>query len=73
MTQKRIAAGTDRHLQSTQYGFRKDKSTSDAIYLIRRIAEYCIKARNKLALIFLDWEKAFDEIDRGRCLKHVNP
>ncbi len=31
--QRRIARGLDRHLQKTQFGFRKDKSTADAIHL----------------------------------------
>ena len=54
----------DKHLQSTQYGFRKDKSTADAIHLIRRISEYGHQTNNQLHLVLLDWEKAFDEINR---------
>ena len=64
ITQRRLAEKLDKHLQRTQFGFRKRKSTSDAIYLIRRIAEYGEKTKNKLIMTLLDWEKAFDKVDR---------
>ena len=51
-------------MQKTQYGFRKNKSTADAIYLVRRAMEYAEKTDNKLILVLLDWEKAFDKVDR---------
>ena len=35
-----IADKLDKHLQATQFGFRKDKNTGGAIYSIRRIIEY---------------------------------
>jgi hypothetical protein len=37
--QKRLAAQLDKHLQKTQYGFRKDKSTADAIHCVRRLID----------------------------------
>ena len=46
ITQRRLAEKLDKHLQRTQLGFRKRKSTSDAMYLIRRIAEYWEKTKN---------------------------
>lgn len=58
--QKRLAAKLDKHLQQTQYGFRANRSTADALYLIRRIMEYGEKTTNPLMLVLLDWEKAFD-------------
>ena len=45
-------------------GFRKDRSTVDAIHLIRRVIEYGESTNNKLHLLFLDQEKAFDKVDR---------
>ena len=64
--QKRVADGIDEHLQQTQFGFRKKKSTADAIFLTRRVAEYGEKTKNKLMLLLLDWEKAFDRITRDK-------
>ena len=62
--QRRISNTLDRHLQKTQYGFRKDRSTADAIHLIRRVIEYGESTNNRLHLLLLDWEKAFDKLDR---------
>jgi len=62
--QRRISRTLDRHLQKTQYGFRKDRSTADAIHLIRRVIEYGESTNNRLHLLLLDWEKAFDKVDR---------
>ncbi len=64
--QKRIAAGLDKHLQNTQFGFRQKRSTADAIFLTRRAAEYGEKTTNKVMLLLLDWEKAFDRINRDK-------
>ena len=62
--QKRIANKLDKHLQKTQFGFRTDKATGDAIHLIRRIIEYGESTTNNLYLVLLDWEKALREIDQ---------
>ena len=50
--------------KKTQFGFRKDQSTADALYLVRRIAELGEKTTDKLLLVLLDWEKAFDKVNR---------
>ena len=56
----------DQKLSQTQFGFRKDKSTADAIQLIRGIMKQNHGTYNKLHLVALDWEKAFDEVDREK-------
>ena len=66
--QRRISRTLDRHLQKTQYGFRKDRSTADAIQLIRRIIGYGESTNNRLHLLLLDWEKSFDKVDREEML-----
>ena len=43
---RRISATLDKHPQTTQYGFREDKSTADAIHLIRRLIEYGESSKN---------------------------
>ena len=48
---------TETLLSKTQYGFRPNRSTSHAIYVLRRIQDYSeIKGAN-LSIAFLDWEK----------------
>ena len=58
----RIEEGVEEELQNTQYGFRKNRSTSQAIHCIRRVQEYAERSHDKLKMVLLDWEKAFDKI-----------
>ena len=67
ITQTRLANGIDRCIHKTQYGFRKARSTQQAIHLIRRLLEVgesttSAQSTNKLILVLLDWEKAFDKL-----------
>ena len=69
ITQERIALGIDKHMHKTQYGFRKARSTQQALHIIRRLLEIgesttTASSSNKLILVLLDWEKAFDKITR---------
>ena len=60
--QKRISKTIDPFLQKTQYGFRKDKSTAQAIHIIRRILDTGERAGIGINVVLLDWEKTFDKI-----------
>ncbi len=64
--QKRSAVTSDKHLSKTLFGFSQDKSTADAIQIIRRVAEHGQGTKNKLHMVPLDWEKAFDKVDRDK-------
>ena len=59
---QRIEQGVEEELQATQFGFRKNKSTGQAIHCIRRLQEYAESGHDKLKIVLLDWEKAFDKI-----------
>ena len=61
-------AGVEDKLWSTQFGFRSNHGTKDAIFIARRMMEQCYNSKNK-AVVFLalDWAKAFDSID-PKCL-----
>ena len=39
LLQRRLANGLDHLLRNTQYGFRKNRSTQQPIFIIRRIME----------------------------------
>ena len=62
--QKRVSDGIDVHMQRTEYGFRKAKSTQQAIHIVRRILEAGESSTGKLLMVLLDWEKAFDKLTR---------
>ena len=47
-----------------QAGFRKDKSCTDHIVTLRIIVEQCIEWQNSLYMNIVDFDKAFDSIDR---------
>ena len=64
ITQDRLAKGIDQHLHPTQYGFRKARSTQQAIHIIRRVMENGESTTNKILMVLLDWEKAFDKLTR---------
>lgn len=59
----RLYAGLDPVLRDNQFGFRQGRSTSDAIFLVRRLQDLVDAKRHQvLHLLFLDWSKAFDTI-----------
>ena len=62
--QQRLAEKLDQHIHPTQYGFRAKRSTSQASFLARRIQDISEQSGDKLLLVLLDWEKAFDKIRR---------
>merc|ERR1711924_593213 len=75
LIKERIDAGLDSHMHNTQYGFRRAKSTAQALYIARRLMDISEKQGTNLTLILLDWEKAFDKTDHNRlmeALKRLN-
>ena len=63
---QRIEQGVEIELQDTQYGFRKNRSTAQAIHCVRRAQEYAERARDKVTMVLLDWEKAFDKVQHDK-------
>ena len=51
-------------LNNTQFGFQKEKSTKDCIFTFISIISKTLHAGDKLYCVFVDYEKAFDRIDR---------
>ena len=66
---KRISETIDAHITKTQYGFRKSRSTSHALYLARRIQDLAEQSGENIVLVLLDWEKAFDKNEKKDSLK----
>ena len=54
---------------ATQYGFRKGKSTSQAIFAARRLQDISEKSKSHSTLMLLDWEKAFDRVAHDKMLE----
>ena len=51
-------------LPESQCGFRRDRSTTDMIFVVRQVQEECRKHHEDLYVAFIDLTKAFDTINR---------
>ena len=57
------AAGVEDKLWKSQFGFRRGRSTTDAIYVARRVIELaCAQRHGQIQFLALDWRKAFDSV-----------
>ncbi|VDO50503.1 unnamed protein product [Schistosoma margrebowiei] len=54
----------DAQLRGQQAGFRKDRSCTDQIATLRIIVEQSVEWNSSLYINFIDYEKAFDSVDR---------
>ena len=69
----RMKVAVDEALRDEQAGFRKDRSCIDQIATLRIIVEQTIEWSSPLYLLFVDFEKAFNSLDREamwRILRH---
>ena len=64
MLQHRLASAIDYILSPHQFGFRKSRSASTPIFLVRRLLEHFERRTAPLFLLFLDWQQAFDSVSR---------
>ena len=71
MLQHRIAKHMDKHLSATQYGFRKARSTSDPIHMLRRVQELFESTNQPLHLLLLDWSMAFDKFSHADLISAI--
>ena len=64
MLQKRLqTGGVEDRLRSTQYGFRPNRSTTQALAVARRAIDAANAAGDKgIIALLLDWAKAFDRL-----------
>jgi hypothetical protein len=61
---KRLAEHTETKLGEYQNGFRKGKSTIDAIHVMSQIIEKSYEYDIELHILFIDFKQAFDNINR---------
>ena len=51
-------------LPEEQYGFRPDRSTTDMMFVVRKLQETRSKAGGLLFMRFIDLQLAYDTVDR---------
>ena len=60
----RMKGKVDPELRDQQAGFRKDRSCTDQISTLQIILEQSAEWNSSIYLSFIDYEKAFDSVDR---------
>ncbi|KAL8567075.1 hypothetical protein ACOMHN_027502 [Nucella lapillus] len=61
---ERLKTALDKTLRDEQAGFRQDRSCTDHIATMRIIIEQSLEWQTPLYNIFVDFQKAFDSVDR---------
>ena len=61
---ERIKGAVDEELREEQAGFRRNRSCADQIATMRIIIEQSMEWQSSLYINFIDFEKAFDSVDR---------
>ena len=51
-------------LTESQFGFRKGRSTSDCLFILHGLIEILLARGKKMYCCFIDYEKAYDYLDR---------
>ena len=57
------------NLQTSQFGFRPKKSTSQAIFIARRLLDISERTGTNLTITLLDWKMAFDKVNQQKLLQ----
>jgi hypothetical protein len=60
---------TEEILGDYQYGFRKERSTTDQIFMLRQIIEKTYKLSVDIHQLFNDYKQAYDSINRQQMYK----
>ena len=70
---ERLKKALDKTLSEEQAGFRQDRSCTDHIATLRIIIEQSLEWQSPLYSVFVDFQKAFDSVDRDvicRLMQH---
>ena len=62
---ERLKRALDKTLRNEQAGFRQDRSCTDHIATMRIIIEQSLEWQTLLYAVFVDFQKAFDSVDRN--------
>ena len=59
-------------ISDVQYGFVEDKSTRNAIFIIRMLTERAVEMQKNLYLCFIDYKKAFDKVKHEQLINMLD-
>ncbi len=72
MLLKRTEPIIEKNLTDNQMGFRKNKGTKDAIFMLRTLQERCIEKQKNIFICFVDYTKAFDRVNHEKLVEILN-
>ena len=58
-------AERENKISNNQYGFRRGRGTTDCIFILKGLIDLMIARGKKLYALFVDYEKAYDYLDRS--------
>ena len=64
VVQNRLSTVAEAVLTESQCGFRRNRSTIDMIFSLRQLQEKAIEQQKEIYIVFIDFKKAFDTVDR---------
>jgi len=66
---KELTTYTEDLLSQEQNGFRRNKSTTDNIFIMRQILEKCYEYNIEMHVLFIDFKQAFNSADRQKTIQ----
>ena len=69
---ERLKSKVEETTDDAQFGFRRRKSTRNAIFVLRMIMERAIEKQKDLYMCFVDFEKAFDRVRHELLIDRLN-
>jgi len=66
---QRLSDVIDPYICNTQFGFRKNRSTADALFIARRLQDLGEGSGDNIVICMLDWKQAFDRISHPRMMQ----
>jgi len=66
---KRTERKSEEFLGKDQFGFRSGRGTRDAIGVMKCLSERSIEFNQDLYVCFIDYEKAFDRVNRRKVME----
>ena len=67
----RLYETIDERICKTQFGFRKNKSTAQPLFVYRRSQELQEDSGASFHTLLLDWEKVFDKVDQKQMIEAI--
>jgi hypothetical protein len=69
---ERIMQITEQRIGEYQCGFRRSRSTTDQIFVLRQMIKKHYEHGSDLHLLFIDYKSAFDSINRRKLVESVH-